>query len=129
MRCRLSNAWKKLEQAVAHQASQQTVWQRRQTAYLLLNQIRQQVAAGPAFRAQSANLAQLVGDLAGAGESLQTLQSLKPAGGAQRRAIAPVSMPMPPAKPGQSKRMRRRRPIPRRRAVGGDGQSSKFASW
>ncbi|MFN8819987.1 MAG: COG4223 family protein [Holosporaceae bacterium] len=66
----------KLEQAIAHQASQQTGWQRRQTAYLLLNQIRQQVAAGQAFRAQSANLAQLVGDLAGAGESLQTLQSL-----------------------------------------------------
>lgn len=66
----------KLEQAIAHQANQQIGWQRRQTAYLLLNQIRQQVAAGQAFRAQSANLAQLVGDLAGAGESLQTLQSL-----------------------------------------------------
>jgi hypothetical protein len=62
----------KLEQTLAHNL----VWQRRQTAYLLLSQIRQQVAAGQAFRAQSANLTQLASDLAGAGESLQTLQSL-----------------------------------------------------
>jgi hypothetical protein len=62
----------KLEQTLAYNL----VWQRRQTAYLLLSQIRQQVAAGQAFRAQSANLTQLASDLAGAGESLQTLQSL-----------------------------------------------------
>lgn len=62
----------KMEQTLAHNL----VWQRRQTAYLLLSQIRQQVAAGQPFRAQSANLTQLASDLAGSGESLQTLQSL-----------------------------------------------------
>jgi len=62
----------KIDQALA----QHWAWQRRQAAYLQLTQIRQQVAAGQPFRAQSSNLALLVADLAGAGESLQSLQSL-----------------------------------------------------